>query len=85
MQVEIRPTVPGADLVQILRVQDGDTIVLRSEDRLSNEMGARMREGFDPLKDMLEARGIHVTVLVLDRGLSLEVLRPTEDGEEPDA
>lgn len=56
--------------IKVMRLLPGDTLVLRVDRALSQETAVRITKTVEPL--IPEG----VKVLVLDRGMSLEVVRP---------
>lgn len=69
-----------AGRIAVLSVQDGDILIFKTDERLSDSQVARIRDGFDGA--LARAGAPKCPILVLERGASIEVLRPLP-GESP--
>lgn len=65
-----------ADLtIRRMRLQEGDALILQSEQTLSREVGERMIGG---IREIFERRGISVPVFVFDGGLKVSIVNTAD-------
>lgn len=65
----------GIEPVQAARLRDGDTLVLKLSERISEQSLARLRQ---QMQLWIERSGLQLNVMVLECGLDLAVLTDDE-------